>query len=123
MSTHIYSNSEAFRKLFTYGETIKGIDENIEQLYKLASTSEGKEAIADDTARLMEMRNNLLKQQAHFILFMAALDPLEGKVLKLRCKENMTWKEIASELHISDTTAKKTLTGIAEKAEKYGGIF
>lgn len=122
MSTHVNS-TEVFRKLFTYGETIKGIDENIEQLYKLASTPEGKEAIADDMARLTEARNNLLKQRAHFILFMAALDPLEVKVLKLRCEKNMTWKEIASELHVSDTTAKKTLTGIAEKAEKYGEIF
>ncbi len=122
MSTHINS-TEVFRKLFECSDTIKEIDENVERLYKLASTPEGKQAIADDTARLMEMRNNLLKQQAHFILFMAALDPLESKVLKLRCEKNRTWKEIASELHISDTTAKKTLTEIAEKAEKYGGIF
>lgn len=122
MSTHINS-TETFRKLFTYGETIKGIDENIEELYKLATTPEGKEVIVDDTARLMETRNNLLKRQAHLVAFMSALDPLEVKVLKLRCEKNMTWKEIASELHVSDTTAKKTLTGIAEKAEKYGGIF
>lgn len=121
----IQSNSKAgtFRKLFGYSEVIKNIDENIEKLYQLAATPESKEAIADDAARLVEMKNSLLKQQAHFMTFMATLDPREAKVLQMRCGENIGWKKISAELHISDTTAKQMLENITEKAEKYGGFF
>lgn len=123
MSIHANSSSEIFKKLFEYNEIIKNIDENIEQLYQLADTPESKEAIADDVARLIETKNYLLKQRARFVSFMATLDPIEIKVLKLRCEENNAWKGIAAELHISDTTAKRILTDVTEKAEEYGGFF
>lgn len=123
MSIHARSKAEIFKKIFGSAETIRGIDENIQQLYQLAATPENKEAVADDVALLMERKNNLLKQQARFLSFMATLDPLEVKLLRLRCERNSGWKYIAAELHISDTTAKRALDQIVERAEKYGGIF
>lgn len=89
----------------------------------LPLSAQSKEAIADDVARLIETKNYLLKQRARFVSFMATLDPIEIKVLKLRCEENNAWKGIAAELHISDTTAKRILTDVTEKAEEYGGFF
>lgn len=123
MSTHTNSSSEKFKKIFGYTEVIRNISESIERLYQLATTPESKEAVADDVAQLIETQNNLFEQQVHFASFMATLNLLEFKVLKLRCEENKVWKEIASELPISASTAKRILAEVAEKAEKYGGIF
>lgn len=123
MSIHNGSSSEVFKKLFGYSEKIKNIDESISRLYQLANTPESKEAIIEDAAQLVETKNYLLKQQARFMSFISTLDPLEVKVLKMRCEENNAWKKISAELHISDTTAKRILIKITESAEKYGGFF
>ena len=123
MENYNVNKSEHFKKLFSAFDTVRLIDKNIEKLYQSAPAMDRKELGVDSVADLQEIKNNLLRQRIRFIAFIATLDPREAKVLEMRCEKDMGWKQVASPLNMSDTTAKSIFNKTAQKAEKYGGIF
>ena len=123
MENYNVNKSEHFKKLFSAFDTVRLIDKNIEKLYQSATAMDRKEFVVDSVADLQEIKNNLLRQRFRFISFIVTLEQREAKVLEMRCEKNMSWKQVASALNMSDTTAKSIFKKIAQKAEKYGGIF
>lgn len=124
-----------FRKMFTAYDTMEIIKEKVDKLYSSAeyisplfegaskSSSNSKSAFEAAIEKIADLKADYCKlfdERAAFDLFVCRLDKKEIDVLSLRCEKNMSWKQVSSELKISDTTAKEIYNGVVEKA--YGAF-
>lgn len=127
--------TEYFRKMFAAHDTMKIIKEKVDKLYSSAeyispsfegaskSNSNSKSAFEAAIEKIADLKADYCKlfdERAAFDLFVCRLSKKEIDVLGLRCEKNMSWKQVSSELKISDTTAKEIYNNVVEKA--YGAF-
>jgi DNA-directed RNA polymerase specialized sigma24 family protein len=113
--------TEYFTQLFLAHETIAGINDKIKELYRTAELIEtvDPKTYEDSIKRADEFRElsmSILQARASFDLFDVKLPAVQRRVLKLRCEECLTWKEISADLGSSIVTARRYFTLICEKA-------
>lgn len=123
--------TEYFRKMFAAHDTMKIIKEKVDKLYSSAeyispsfegaskSNSNSKSAFEAAIEKIADLKADYCKlfdERAAFDLFVCRLSKKEIDVLSLRCEKSMSWKQVSSELKISDTTAKDVYNDIVEKA-------
>lgn len=120
-----------FKRMFEAYDKMEIIKEKVDKLYSSAeyvspsfedvskSQSSSKSAFADAIVKIADLKADcckLLEERAEFDVFVCRLNKKEIDVLTMRCEKNMSWKQVASELEISDTTAKSIYNEVAEKA-------
>lgn len=123
--------TQYFRKMFTAHDTMEIIKEKVDKLYSSAeyispsfegtsnSHSDSKSAFEKAIEKIADLKADyckLLDERAEFDLFVCGLEKKQIDVLTLRCEKNMGWKQVSSELKISDTTAKEIFNEVVEKA-------
>lgn len=87
---------------------------------KSNSNPQKLEATIIDIVSLEEYATQLLKERARFDLFVSKLGTTESKVLKMRCDEDLSWKEIAGELGMSVSSSQRMFLSVCNKAEALG---
>lgn len=87
---------------------------------KSNSNPQKLEATIIDIVSLEEYATQLLKERARFDLFVSKLGTTESKVLKMRCDEDLSWKEIAGELGMSVSSSQRMFMSVCNKAEAIG---
>lgn len=123
--------TQYFRKMFTAHDTMEIIKEKVDKLYSAAeyispsfegasnSHSDSKSTFEKAIEKIADLKADyckLLDERAKFDLFVCGLEKRQIDVLTLRCEKNMGWKQVSSELKISDTTAKEIFNEVVEKA-------
>ncbi len=123
--------TEYFKKMFMAHDTMVIIKEKVDKLYSSAeyispsfegtskSQSNSRSILEDAIGKIADLKADyckLLDERAAFDLFVCRLEKKEADVITLRCEKNMSWKQVSSELKISDTTAKNIFNEVAEKA-------
>ncbi len=123
--------TEYFRKMFAAHDTMEIIKEKVDKLYSSAeyisplfdgtskSNSNSKRAFEAAIEKIEDLKDDyrkLFDERAAFDLFVCRLSKKEIDVLSLRCEKNMSWKQVSSELKISDTTAKEIYNDVVGKA-------
>ncbi|MFR7564075.1 MAG: hypothetical protein ACLUV5_00665 [Oscillospiraceae bacterium] len=87
---------------------------------KSNSNPQKLEATIIDIVSLEEYATQLLKERAKFDLFVSKLGAAESKLLKMRCDEALSWKEIAGELRMSVSSSQRMFLAVCNKAESIG---
>lgn len=128
--------TDCLKKLYMAHETISDIGESIGRLYASATVSSPKtdgmpkhqpnprrfENIMVRIFELQTQADKLLEKRIAFDMFLYSLTPTDKRLLDLRCKECLPWKEIAYGLNISRDTAERQFRRICGQAEK-AGVF
>ena len=117
----------AHKKIAEIGERINNlrisatyISPSFGMTSKSNSNPQKLEATIIDIVSLEEYATQLLKERARFDLFVSRLGATESKVLKMRCDEDFSWKEIAGELGISVSSSQRMFLSVCNKAEAIG---
>lgn len=118
----LYSDSKEahFKMLYSAFDIVNNINEKIEELS--SSASDNNQSMGE-IERLKNAKNELLRKRIRFIKFSIRLPYQHEKVLEMRCEQGMSWKSIATVLHLGVATVKQIFNQIETDAEKYGGIF
>jgi hypothetical protein len=75
------------------------------------------------TEELKDLAALILKTRANFDLFVCSLLHQERQILKLRCEDCKTWKDVSSEVGIAENTAKHIFRNICDMASEPGLNF
>lgn len=127
------NKADCLKRLYKAHDIITDITERIENLYASATSispiNNGMpktpnprrfEGIMVEVADLKTLAQTLLKKRASFDLFVCSLPMEQQRLLKLRCEECRTWKEIAYAMSISNDTAERLFKRICDQAEAKG---
>lgn len=118
----LYADSKEahFKMLYSAFDIVNNINEKIAEL---SSSASDNNQTMDETERLENAKKELLRKRIRFIKFSIMLPYEQEKILEMRCEEGMSWKSIATSLHLGVATVKQIFNQIEADAEKYGGIF
>ncbi len=123
------------KKLYKAHDIIANINEKIERLYLSASyaspvsdgmpkaQNSGHNKLEHAICEIADLKTyiaELVTQRAKFDVFLCTLDLRDEKVLSMRCEQELSWKEISSELRISMSTVKDIFRKARNKAKEYG---
>lgn len=87
---------------------------------KSNSNPQKLEAAIIDIVSLEEYAAQLLEKRAKFDVFVSKLRVTEAKVLKMRCDEYLSWKEISGEIGMSVSSSQRMFLSVCNKAEAMG---
>lgn len=94
-----------------------------EQIKQLTDNAENSSELSNEADKLQTVINELMMKRIRFIRFSVSLTMDEYKVLELRCKNCLSWKNTAAEMHLGVATVKALYKRAEEAAEQFGGIF
>lgn len=98
-------------------------DELKRKIDRTNNTSDNSGAIAAEAGKIQDVIDELMIKRIRFIRFTAALTMDENKVLKLRCENCLSWKNIAAEMHLGVTTVKALYKRVEAAAEEFEGLL
>lgn len=112
--------TEYFKMLYAACDIADEIKKKINQTN---NTSDNSGTIAVEADKIQDVINELMIKRIRFIRFTAALTMDENKVLKLRCEDCLSWKNIAAEMHLGVTTIKALYKRVEAAAEQFEGLL
>jgi len=111
-----------FKRMYLAHEEIGDIKRRIRDLQISAGSLayNDKQIIKTEIEKIQETANALLKKRAEFDLFLCQL-PLDYlSIINLRCRDELSWKEVADRLKISPDTTRHKYGHICYLADKKG---
>lgn len=114
------NKTEQFKMLYAACDIA---DEIKKQIEKITNIAEKDGAVSAEADKLQAVINDLMTKRMRLICFTVTLTVDENRVLELRCKDCLSWKNIATQMYLGVTTVKRLYKRVEEAAEQFGGIF